>query len=67
VSVSGIIEFQNRARVISIVESDRADLCLFSGDQSHINIVCQYFQEKIVLEFDTFSNESTKAKFLQMY
>jgi hypothetical protein len=36
-SVSGIIEFQNRNREISIIESVRMNLCLLGG-QYHINI-----------------------------
>jgi hypothetical protein len=65
VSVSGIIEFQNRNKVISIVESDQANLCLFRGSISYqpLNLEQQHLQVKSILWFDIASYESAKLKF----
>ena len=65
VSVSGIIEFQNRERVISIVEFDQANLCHFGRSISYqpLNLEQQYLQVKSILWFDIASYESAKLKF----
>jgi hypothetical protein len=50
VSVSGIIEFQNRNRVRSIVESDQGIYLLYESvlvDQAHINLAQQQLYAKV--------------------
>jgi hypothetical protein len=66
VSVSGIIEFQNRNSDISIVESDQVNICLFGDSISY-----QYRETsssgKKYFAFDIASYESAKLKFQQIY
>jgi hypothetical protein len=66
VSVSGIIEFQNRNRVMSIVESDRVNICLFGGSISYQYLETSSSGEKFFV-FDIASYESEKLKFQQIY
>jgi hypothetical protein len=65
VSVSGITEFQNRNWVISIVESDQANLCFFGGSISYqlLKLEQKHLQVKSILWFDIASYESAKVKF----
>ena len=65
-SVSGIIEFQNRNRVISNVESDRVNMCLFGGSISYQYRETSSSGEKYFV-LDIASYESVKLKFHQIY
>jgi len=69
VSVSGIIEFQNRNKVNSIVESDQVNLCLYGESISYqpLNLEQEHLQVKSILWFDIASYESAKVKFQQLY
>ena len=68
-SVSGITEFRNRNSVISIVEFDQVNLCLFGGSISFqpLNLEQQHLQVKSILWLDIASYESAKVKFHQMF
>lgn len=70
-SVSGIFEFQNRNRVISIVESEQAnqrlirEINIISTPRSNFHIYNQSMCaiSESILELDIDSYESTKLKF----
>jgi hypothetical protein len=62
VSVSGIIEFQNRNRVILTAELDQG-IYFFFGVSSSYQPRAATTLRKSILEFDTASYESARVKF----